>query len=121
VENKVYIHQPQGGLSQIIDFFYELDINSYNVGAGLYRVSTLAGYVKANMPYGVTFENPFLTDEEAWDVAAYINSMPRPDKDLSMDWPDISKKPFDHPFGPYADSFSEIQHKYGPFILIKNK
>ena len=71
------------------------------------------------MPYGVTFENPFLTDEEAWDVAAYVNSMPRPDKDLSQDWPDISKKPIDHPFGPYADSFSEEQHKYGPFDPIK--
>jgi thiosulfate dehydrogenase len=33
----------------------------------------------------------------------------------SMDWPIISKKPIDYPFGPYADSFSELQHKYGPF------
>jgi len=93
--------------------------NSYNVGAGLYRVSKFASYVKANMPYGVTFENPFLTDEEAWDVAAFVNSMPHPEKDLSQDWPDIAKKPVDHPFGPYADSFSEEQHKYGPFAPIK--
>lgn len=90
-------------------------MDSYNVGAGLYRISKFAAYVKANMPYGVTFENPFLTDEEAWDVAAYVNSMPRPDKDLSADWPDVSTKPVDHPFGPYADSFSEEEHKYGPF------
>lgn len=93
--------------------------NSYNFGAGLYRVSKFASYVKSNMPYGVTFENPFLTDEEAWDVAAYVNSMPRPEKDLSADWPDISKKPVDHPFGPYVDEFSEEQHKYGPFAPIK--
>lgn len=92
--------------------------HSYNTGAGLYRISRFAAYVKANMPYGVTFENPFLTDEEAWDVAAYVNSMPRPEKDLSADWPDISKKPVDHPFGPYADPFSEEQHKYGPFEPI---
>ena len=92
--------------------------NSYNIGAGLYRLSKFASYVKANMPYGITFENPFLTDEEAWDVAAYVNSMPRPEKDLSQDWPDISKKPVDHPFGPYADGFSEEQHKYGPFAPI---
>jgi thiosulfate dehydrogenase len=45
--------------------------------------------------------------------------MPRPAKDLSRDWPDISKKPFDHPFGPYTDSFSENQHKYGPYGPIK--
>ncbi len=92
---------------------------SFNIGAGLYRVSGFASFVKANMPYGVTFENPFLTDEEAWDVAAYVNSMPRPKKDLSADWPDISQKPVDHPFGPYADSFTEQQHKFGPFEPIK--
>lgn len=91
---------------------------SYNTGAGLYRLSRFAGYVKSNMPYGITFESPFLTDEEAWDVAAYVNSLPRPEKDLSMDWPDISRKPFDHPFKPYSDGFSEKEHKYGPFEPI---
>jgi len=93
--------------------------NSYNIGAGLFRLSRFAGYVKANMPNGATYDNPQLTDEEAWDVAAYVNSLPRPAKDLSQDWPDISTKPFDHPFGPYADNFSEKQHKYGPFASIK--
>jgi thiosulfate dehydrogenase len=71
------------------------------------------------MPHGTTFENPVLTDEEAWDVAAYVNSLERPVKVFQEDWPDISKKPFDHPFGPYADSFSQAQHKYGPFGPIR--
>ena len=93
--------------------------NSYNIGAGLFRLSRFAGYVKANMPYGTSYDNPLLTDEEAWDVAAYINSLPRPVKDISQDWPDTSTKPFDHPFGPYADNFSEQQHKFGPFAPIK--
>jgi thiosulfate dehydrogenase len=93
--------------------------HSYNNGAGLYRISNFAGYVKYNMPQGTTYDKPQLTDEEAWDVAAYVNSMPRPAKDLSKDWPKISKKPFDHPFGPYADPFSEEQHKYGPYKPIK--
>lgn len=91
---------------------------SYNVGAGLHRLSRFAGYVKSNMPHGTTYDKPVLTDEEAWDVAAYVNSLPRPLKDLSGDWPDITAKPFDHPFGPYADNFSEEQHKYGPFEPI---
>ncbi|MFN5365727.1 MAG: c-type cytochrome [Bacteroidota bacterium] len=92
---------------------------SYNQGAGLFRMSRLAGYVKANMPFGATYENPQLTDEEAWDVAAYINAQPRPEHPfLATDWPDISKKPYDHPFGPYRDSFPEAQHKYGPFRPI---
>lgn len=93
--------------------------NSYNHGAGLYRLSRFAGYVKANMPLGATFENPILSDTEAWDVAAYVNSMERPGKDLSQDWPDISKKPEDHPFGPFADKFTEEQHKFGPFKPIR--
>jgi thiosulfate dehydrogenase len=72
-----------------------------------------------NMPQGVSYVSPQLTDEEAWDVAAFINTQSRPDMNIQKDWPDISKKPFDHPFGPYADAFSEQQHKLGPFGPIK--
>lgn len=89
--------------------------HSYNDGAGLYRLSNFAGYVKYNMPFGVDYTAPQLSDEEAWDVAAFINSQPRPHKDQSADWKNLKKKPVDFPFGPYADAFSEQQHKYGPF------
>lgn len=92
--------------------------NSYNDGAGLYRISNFAKYVKYNMPIGATHDNPQLTDEEAWDIAAYVNSQTRPHINVPKDWPDKSKKPIDHPFGPYADKFSEEQHKYGPFKPI---
>ncbi|MBX2897274.1 MAG: c-type cytochrome [Cyclobacteriaceae bacterium] len=92
--------------------------DSYNTGAGLYRLSRFAGYIKANMPLGSTYDELQLSDEEAWNIAAYVNSLPRPEKDLSSDWPDISKKPIDHPFGPFADGFNEQQHKYGPFAPI---
>ena len=92
--------------------------NSYNNGAGLYRVSNFARYVKANMPLGATYDRPQLTDEEAWDLAAFVNSRPRPQKDLRHDWPKIAAKPFDHPFGPFADAYSEEQHKFGPFKPI---
>jgi thiosulfate dehydrogenase len=92
--------------------------HSYNTGAGLYRLSRFAGYVKANMPQGASWEAPQLSDEEAWDLAAFVNSRERPVKDLTGDWPDISKKPIDHPFGPFADNFNEEQHKYGPFAPI---
>ena len=71
------------------------------------------------MPYNqATHNNPALSNEEAWDLAAFINSQPRPGKDQSKDWPDIATKPFDFPYGPYADSFSETRHKYGPFKEI---
>ena len=94
--------------------------DSYNDGAGLYRLSSFAGYVKYNMPFGVTYNAPRLTDEEAWDVAAFVNSQPRPHKDQSADWKDIRHKPIDFPFGPYADAFTEKQHKYGPFTPIQH-
>lgn len=48
---------------------------SYNWGAGMARINTAAGFIKANMPYG---QSNRLTDQEAWDVAAYINSHERP-------------------------------------------
>jgi thiosulfate dehydrogenase len=94
-------------------------LRSYNTGAGLFRLTRFAGYVKYSMPFGASHENPQLTDEEAWDVAAFVNSQPRPHTLFKNDWPDISKKAIDYPFGPYKDSFSAEQHKYGPFDPIK--
>lgn len=93
--------------------------HSFNDAAGLSRISNMAKYVKYNMPLGVSHETPELSDEDAWDVAAYIESQPRPHKSVPQDWPNIAKKPIDHPFGPYADQFSEQQHKYGPFTAMK--
>jgi thiosulfate dehydrogenase len=92
---------------------------SYNDAAGLYRISKFASYVKNNMPFGASYQNQLLSDEEAWDLAAFVNSQPRPHKDQKNDWKNISQKPIDFPFGPYADSFSEIQHKFGPFGPIE--
>jgi thiosulfate dehydrogenase len=49
--------------------------DSWNDGAGAARVYTLAGIVRYTMPY----LNPgSLTDDEAQQVAAFINSKPRP-------------------------------------------
>lgn len=94
--------------------------HSYNDGAGMCRISNFAGFVKNNMPFGATYQSPQLTDEEAWNVAAFVNSQPRPHKDQRNDWKDLKNKPIDFPFGPYADKFSEKQHKYGPFKPIKD-
>jgi thiosulfate dehydrogenase len=89
--------------------------HSYNDGAGLYRLGKFATFIKNNMPYGASHDAPQLRDDEAWDIAAFVNSQPRPHKDSKNDYKDLSKKPIDAPFGPYADGFSEQQHKYGPF------
>ena len=95
--------------------------NSFNISAGMYTLSRLAGFIKNNMPFGATWQNPQLTDEQAWDVAAFISTQQRPNKFFKYDWPDISKKPVDYPLGPYADSFSATQHKYGPFLSMIKK
>lgn len=54
---------------------------AFNWGAGMHRVNTAAAFIKYNMPFGKV--NPVtrhttLSDQQAWDVAAYINSHERP-------------------------------------------
>lgn len=90
--------------------------DSYNDGAGMGRVLTAARFIKGNMPLGATHDSPILTDEEAYDVAAYINSFDRPKKaNKESDYPNLSKKPKDCAYPPYTDTISQEQHKYGPF------
>lgn len=93
--------------------------NSYNASAGMYRISSLAIFIKYNMPFDLAVNGPQLSDEEAWDVAALICSQPRPVKNFPEDWPKLESKPIDFPFGPYTDAFTQQQHKYGPFLPIK--
>lgn len=93
--------------------------DSYNIGAGMARVITAAEFIKTNMPYGVSHEKPELSDEEAYDIAGYINQHDRPDKvNRELDFPDLKKKPVSTPYPPYADSFPVSQHQMGPFQPI---
>ncbi|WP_312790987.1 c-type cytochrome [Sphingobacterium sp.] len=90
--------------------------DSYNDGAGMARLLTATRFIKANMPLGSTYDAPQLTDDEAYDVAAYINSFDRPHKaNKEQDYPNLSKKPKDSPYPPYADNISLQQHKIGPY------
>ena len=94
--------------------------DSYNSGAGMTRVLTAAAFVRHNMPYGTTFDAPVLSDADAYDVAAYMNSLERPIKpNLDKDFPNKQQKPVDTPYGPYADDFPPEHHKYGPFDPIR--
>ncbi len=90
--------------------------DSYNNGAGMNRVLTAAMFIKARMPLG----QPDLTDDQAFDVSAYINSKERPQMaNLEEDYPDRTTKPVDSPYPPYADPFPVEQHKFGPFGPIR--
>jgi len=94
--------------------------DSFNDGAGMARLITIANFVHFNMPHGTDYLDPRLTTEDAWDVAAYVVSRPRPSRaGFDHDFPDLLEKPVDTPYGPYADTFSEEQHKYGPFAPIR--
>jgi thiosulfate dehydrogenase len=95
--------------------------DSFNDGAGMARLITLANFLHSNMPHGADYRNPMLSDEEAWDVAAYVEQQARPHKaGLEHDFSsDLLDKPVDTAYGPYADGFPEEQHKYGPFAPIR--
>jgi thiosulfate dehydrogenase len=65
--------------------------NSYNIGAGMARVRTAAAFIKIAMPQTAPGT---LTDQEAYDLAAYINSRPRPDfAGKEFDWPNGDPPP----------------------------
>ncbi|MDH5739212.1 MAG: c-type cytochrome [Nitrospira sp.] len=68
---------------------------SYNIGADMARISVAASFIKANMPRGWGWT---VSDDEAFDVAAYINTQPRPDFPAKIhDWPK-GGKPADVPY-----------------------
>lgn len=95
---------------------------TYNDGAGMGRLLTAAAFVQHNMPLGTTYAAPVLSDDDAYDVAAYVNSLARPVKSgLDRDFPNRLQKPADTPYGPYVDGFSAEQHKLGPLGPIRAK
>lgn len=95
---------------------------SYERGSSMHRVLKAARFIKANMPHNkAKWDKPVLTDEEAINVAAFINDDKlhfRPLKESGENYPNIAKKPIDYDEGPYADSFSAFQHKFGPYKPI---
>jgi len=52
--------------------------DSFNADAGMAHLATAAAFVRGNMPYGVTANEPLLETQDAWDVATYMLAQPRP-------------------------------------------
>jgi thiosulfate dehydrogenase len=93
---------------------------SYNDGAGMARNITAADFIRANMPFGMDFEHPVIAQQDAFDVAAFINRQPRPHKPgLENDYPDLWLKPPDAAYPPFADPFPAEQHSLGPWSPIQ--
>lgn len=90
--------------------------DTFNNGAGMNRLLTASAFIKTNMPLGAAHGQPQLSDDEAYDVAAFVLSQPRKAKPhLERDFPARWNKPVDAAFGPYVTGMSAEQHKYGPF------
>ncbi|MBK1649706.1 hypothetical protein CKO36_14145 [Rhabdochromatium marinum] len=71
--------------------------HAYNWGAGMHRIDIAAAFIKHNMPLG---QPESLSDQQAWDVAAFINRHERPqdprfDGDLAVTTARFHTTPFD--------------------------
>jgi len=64
---------------------------SYNVGAGMARINTAASFIHGLMPIDRAQQ---LTPQQAFDVATYVNTRPRPGfSATARDWPHGGKPP----------------------------
>jgi thiosulfate dehydrogenase len=109
-ENSTYTYPPVWGSK------------SYQETSSMHRVIKAASFIKYNMPHlKATFNSPVLTDQEALDVAAFINDgriHARPKTPYSS-YPNSETKPIDFFQGPYVDTYTELQHTFGPWNAIE--
>jgi len=94
--------------------------DSYNDGAGMARPITAAAFIHANMPLGTDYAHPVLSVQDAFDVAVFIDSQPRPHHaDGELDFPDRALKPADATYPPFLGPFPPAQHLTGPWPPIQ--
>ena len=80
---------------------------SYNWGAGMHEVDKATSFIKANMPLGM---GNTLSDQDAWDVATYINSHERPqDPRFTGNVADTRKQFHDTEFSLYGQTVNGKQ------------
>ena len=93
VDNCARCHGNSGGGMGLIPELW--GAQSFSIGASMARTERAASFIRHNMP----FDRPgTLTDQQAFDVAAYITSMPRTDMPMkNRDWPD-GGAPVDVPY-----------------------
>ena len=92
--------------------------DSFNDGAGMSRLKKATRFIYANMPLGATAKTPALTVEQAYDIAAYVESLPRTNKPgREKDFPVAEFRPADYPVPEYFDGDAAAleKAKYGPF------
>jgi len=69
--------------------------DSFNWGAGMHKLKKAASFIRHNMPYGA---GGLLSNRDAWDVAAFVDSHPRPqDPRFTGDVATTAKRFHKHP------------------------
>ncbi len=79
---------------------------------------TATRFIHGNMPLGTDAAKPALSIEQAYDVAGYLLSLPRPHKDgRGDDFPNPDFRPADYPVPEYFgdDKVALERAKHGPF------
>jgi len=72
---------------------------SYSVGASMARLERAASFIQHNMPFGLGGTLPW---QDAFDIAAFVNSHPRPDSPgKENDWP-TGGAPADVPYDTHG-------------------
>lgn len=73
---------------------------SFNWGAGMHQVGNAAGFIQANMPLS---QGGSLSEQEAWDVALFMDSHERPQDPRFVDSVEATRKRFhDSPDSMYG-------------------
>ena len=125
-ENCTRCHGPQGqGMMEYDSSTYIYPplwgLKAYQPGSSMHRVIKLAEWLVSNMPFDkATHDKPFLTPQQAFDLAAFINddSIHQRPFVKEFDYPHIEEKAIDYDRGPFNDTFPASQHKYGPYQPI---
>jgi thiosulfate dehydrogenase len=74
--------------------------DSFNWGAGMHQLDNAAAFIRANMPLG---RGGTLTEQDAWDVALFVNGHERPqDPRYTGDVAETRKRFHDDPNSPYG-------------------
>ena len=93
--------------------------DTYDDGGHMYMVPLLTQFIHANMPLGSTADTPMLSVEQAYDIAAYINSeLPRRHAPQRVDaYPDPAWRPagFAIPEHFPDDPTGYQRARFGPF------
>jgi len=85
----IQCHGPNGEGTQIAPPLW--GGQSFNIGAGMARLYTAASFIRYNMPYSAPGS---LSDQDAFDVAGFVLSHPRPDfPGKENDWPNGDPPP----------------------------